>query len=54
MRKFLTSLLEKLAEKLRKNEPSVVVLKRDITNSDGKPKPKKAHKKIKNIEGLTP
>lgn len=46
MRKFLTSVFEKLADKLREKEPQVEVLEDKFSN-DNKPKAKKIHKKRK-------
>lgn len=51
MRKFLTSIFEKLAEKLRENEPQVAVFEEEKGNNKSQPDAKKAPKKRKQKEG---
>ena len=47
MRKFLTSIFEKITEKLKGSSPSVAVLAEDKSGSVNQPKSKKGPKKKK-------
>lgn len=50
MRKFLTSILEKITEKLREKEPQVTVFEEDKAGRESQPKAKKIHRKRKQKE----
>lgn len=50
MRKFLTSILEKITEKLREKEPQVNVFEEDKAGSESQPKAKKIPRKRKQKE----
>jgi len=50
MRKFLTSIFEKITEKLREKEPQVTVFEEDKAGSESRPKAKKIPRKRKRKE----
>lgn len=50
MRKFFTSIFEKLAEKLRDNEPHIAILEAEKAGSESQPKNKKTPKKRRHKE----